>query len=115
MEIGSVCPKEAYSADLKVHMHLFQENHLLKSYSISHIVSLCDQSPFLKERLAATPTIQSGQRLLCCNWAYSAELTKHMSLSKLNPLWQNQDNLAPYLPMRIELVFERNNFCKSTF
>jgi hypothetical protein len=45
---------------------------------------------------------------VCSKPAYSAELKKHMYLSLENHLHLKLQHLAHYLPVRIELFFERN-------
>jgi hypothetical protein len=45
--------------------------------------------------------------------AYSAEVKKHIDLSKENHLCLKLQHLANWFPVRTELVFERNNSCKS--
>jgi hypothetical protein len=45
---------------------------------------------------------------------YSGELMKHMYLSKENDLLEAVAS-SILLPVTIELVFERNNFCKTEF
>jgi hypothetical protein len=52
---------------------------------------------------------------LCSKLAYSAELKKHMYLFKENCLWQKHEHVAYWLPVRIEVVCEKNTSCNLGF
>jgi hypothetical protein len=64
----------------------------------------------VKGILHANQTFQGGEMLIFFQISLSAELTKHIYLSKETHLLEYQEHLAHCFPVRIELVFERNAF-----
>jgi hypothetical protein len=56
-----------------------------------------------------------GKSSFCSKEAYSAEMKKHMYLSKENHLCWYMQHLAHYASVRIEGVFEKNTSCKTEF
>ena len=50
-----------------------------------------------------------------CTLAYSAELKKHMYVSRQNNICEKLKHLEPCCPVRIVLVFEWNTSCKTPF
>jgi hypothetical protein len=52
---------------------------------------------------------------VCSKLGYSAELKKHMYISKENHFCQKEEYLTHCFPVGIEVVFERNTSLKSEF
>jgi hypothetical protein len=52
---------------------------------------------------------------LCSKYTFSAELKKHMFLSKDSHLGYKQEHVEQWCPERSEVVLERNASCKSSY
>jgi hypothetical protein len=66
---------------------------------------------FWKEYCLPIRVFKVEKHSIWSKWAYSANLKKHMYLSKEKHLSYKQEHLACSLHVRIELVFERNTAC----